>query len=402
MRFGDWVELGLGALSARKLRTRLTAIAIAIGVGSVLVLTSLGEGARGWVLDRFAGLGSNTLVVMPGKTETRGGPPMFATTTRDLTLADLRAVVERVPGISRVVPMVVGEATIEYEGRGRASTLVGTSRGFLEVRHAGVELGSDLPEVEFERGQRVCVIGRTVRRELFGDANPLGARVTVGDYPFRVIGVLAQRGQSMMVNLDEVVLVPVANGMRMLNQRGLFRMLVQTTAAADLERSVERVTEVVRSRHRDEEDFTVMTPGAIASSLDSILKILTAALAGIAAVSLFVAGIGVMNVMVVSVTERTSEIGLMKAIGASSSQIAVMFLGEAIALSLAGGALGLAIGLAVAAIGRQLAGDIPFHVPDWAIALALGVSFGVGVVFGLSPALRAARLAPLEALRRKM
>lgn len=402
MRFGDLVESARGTIAAHALRARLVWAAVAIGVASVLVLVALGEGARGFVLERFAGLGANTLVVLPGKTETRGGAPLVATTTRDLSLADAEALAARVPGVRRVVPIVVGEALIEFENRGRSATVIGTTQDFLEMRSARVGRGSNLPDVELDRGARVCVVGRTVARELFGEANPLGGRVRIGDAPFRVAGVLAETGTSMMVDLDDVVLIPVANALRLFDTTSLFRIVVEVGAAADVERAATRITAVVRARHDDEEDFTVLRPGALAASLEAILAILTTALAGIAAVSLVVAGVGVMNVMVVSVAERTAEIGLMKALGASRAQIASLFLGEAIALSAVGGLCGLALGLAAAWSARLAFPAVPFAVPEWAIAAALGVAVGVGVVFGSVPALSAARLEPLDALRRKL
>ncbi len=203
----------------------------------------------------------------------------------------------------------------------------------------------------------------------------------------------------MGANLDETVLVPIASALRLLNRQGLFRMIVQVPATADLETARARLTAVLKERHDGEEDFTILTPGAVAASLASIISLITSALAGIAAISLLVAGIGVMNVMVVSVTERTAEIGLMKALGASNGQVLAIFLAEAVALALIGGALGIAGGLGLARLGVALYPEIPFQVPPWALGLAAGVAATVGIVFGLLPARRAARLEPLESLR---
>lgn len=397
----DVAAFAWGALRAHRVRTRLTYAAIAIGTGSVLILTALGEGARAWIADRFASLGSNLVVAMPGRTETRGSAPMAVSSTRDITLADMEAVRRRMPGARRVVPLVVGEATLGYERRGRAATVVGTSREYLEIRELRVESGTNLPEMEAGRAMAVCVIGRTIRRELFGSANPLGERLRVGDSTFRIVGVISEKGQSMMVNLDEVVLVPVASAMKLFNLTGLFRLLVQVGPAADPVVAQRRLEAVLRERHDGELDFTVLTPGAIAASLGSIIGLITAALVAIAAVSLAVAGIGVMNVMVVSVAERQPEIGLLKAVGASNPQVLGLFLAEAVALSLTGGALGIAGGVGLAAAARLAFPDFPFQVPPWALGLAAGTAVGVGVAFGILPAARAARLEPLESLRRK-
>lgn len=397
----DVASFAWSALRAHRVRSRLTYAAIAIGTGSVLVLTALGEGAREWIADRFASLGSNLVVAMPGRTETRGSAPMAVSSTRDITIADMEAVRRRMPGARRVVPLVVGEATLGYERRGRAATVVGTSKGYLDLRELRVESGTNLPDIEAGRAMAVCVIGRTIRRELFGDANPLGERLRVGDASFRVIGVISEKGQSMMVNLDEVVLVPVASAMKLFNLTGVFRLLVQIGPAADLNLAQRRLEAVLRERHDGELDFTVLTPGAIAASLGNIIGLITAALVAIAAVSLAVAGIGVMNVMVVSVAERQPEIGLLKAVGASNAQVLSLFLAEAVVLSLTGGALGIAGGIGLAAAGRFAFPDFPFQVPPWAVALAAGTAVGVGVAFGILPAARAARLEPLESLRRK-
>lgn len=402
MNPSDLLSLGWGALRAHKLRSRMTAAAIAIGVASVLLLTALGQGAREWVVGQFSALGSNILAVIPGRTETRGGPPLATSTTRDLTLADMQAITKRMPGVIRTVPIVIGEATVEHEGKGRAAPIIGSTREWLRMRDIAVGLGEELPDLEPDQGARVCIIGRTIRKELFGDINPLGERIKIGEYPFRVIGVVGQKGRSMMVNVDEIVLVPVANAMQMFNRTGLFRIVVQVSAYADMDQSQRRLNDILKERHDGEEDFTILTPGAVAESLGNIVGIITGALAGIAAVSLMVAGIGVMNVMVVSVVERTPEIGIMKAIGAGNGQVLAVFLAEAVALSLFGGAIGIAAGFLLTEVAYALYPSIPFHVPMWSVYLAVGISVGVGVAFGVIPAMRAARMDPLEALRRKV
>lgn len=401
MRAGDLLPLVWGGLRVHRLRTRMTYLAIAIGVGSVLVLTGLGEGARAWVMNQFASLGSNVLIAMPGRTETRGGIPLLPATTRDLTLEDFRTVGQRLPGFQRAVPVTVGEAAVDHEGRSRSATIVGSTREYLRLRDIRVGRGQDLPEMDVERDLRVCVLGHTLAGELFAEANPVGGKVRIGGYSFRVVGVLAKEGTSMMVDLDEVALVPVASAMRMFNQSGLFRLLVQVSAAADLELAKSRLEAILRERHDGEEDFTVITPGAMAASLGVIIRILTGALAGIAAISLAVAGIGVMNVMVVTVVERAPEIGLMKAVGAGRGQILALFLAEAAALSLIGGFIGVAGGYGITRLAVALWPDIPFRVPGWSLALSLSVAMGVGLTFGLLPAARAARLDPLEALRKR-
>jgi putative ABC transport system permease protein len=398
----DLFLLAWEALRAHRVRTRLTYLALSIGVGSVLLLSGLGEGTRRWVESQFSSLGSNALVVMPGRTETRGGVPLIPSTTRDLTMEDLHAVERRMPGVRQIVPIVIGEATATVDRRGRAVPLIGTTRGFLEVREVRVSLGESLPSGEADLATRVCVVGRKVARELFREQNPLGARLKLGEYPFRIVGVIEQRGQSMMVDLDEVVLVPAASALRMLNRRGLLRMLVQLTTSSDLDLAAARLKSILKDRHDQEEDFTVLSTTAVAASFGRIIRILTLALVGIAAVSLSVAGIGVMNVMIVAVTERTAEIGLLKAVGASSGQVSAVFLAEAVLLSSIGGAFGIVGGLVLTGAARYFVPSIPFQVPAQSIALASAVAAGVGILFGLIPAGRAAGMEPLDALRRRL
>ena len=401
MRPGDVAPLVWDGLRTHRLRTRMTYAAIAIGVGSVLLLTSLGEGVRSWVMNQFSTLGANALIVLPGRTETRGGIPLLPASTRDLTVDDARAVRQRLPGVRRLIPLVVGEAAVSFEGRTRASTVVGASKDYLDLVNVPVRAGTNLPGQDLDADLRVCVLGRTLARELAGGAQPLGARVRIGEYSYRVIGVLGPQGQSLLVNLDETVLVPVAGALKMFNRAGLFRIIVQVSSVADLPRAQENLESILKDRHDGEEDFTILTPGAVANSFGSVIRILTGALAGIAAISLAVAGIGVMNVMVVTVVERSPEIGLMKAVGAGRGQILALFLAEAATLSLLGGLLGAAGGWLLVRAAASIYPAIPFRVPGWALALALGVAVATGVVFGLLPAARAARLEPLEALRKK-
>ncbi len=401
MNPADLWRLAFGALQARKMRTRLTMAAVAVGVGAVLVLTGLGEGARLWVEERFNSLGSNVLAVLPGRTETRGGATLLASGTRDLTLDDFHELSRRLPGVRRAVPLVIGETTASYGRRSRASAVVGSTNGFLELRRIPIASGQGLPESDARQGARVCVIGRTIAKELFAGENPLGERIRLGDHPFRVIGTVAETGQAQHANVDEMVLVPVSEALQIYDRRGLFRILLEVSAAADMDLAARRATEILKERHDGEEDFTLLTPGAVAASLLSVIRMITLALAGIAAISLTVAGIGVMNVMVVSVSERTPEIGLMKALGAGNGQVLLLFLAEAVLLSAFGGLIGTGAGLALTEGARLAWPQIPFRVPGWALMSALGVAVGVGIAFGLLPARRAARLEPLDALRRR-
>jgi putative ABC transport system permease protein len=362
-------------------------------------LTSLGEGARRYVVGEFASLGSNLLIIVPGKTETSGLAPLVSTAPHDLTYADAQALLERVPVIGRVAPLVAGTATVKAGDRHREITLIGSTRDLLEIRHLRMNTGRFLPS-EMPDGA-VCVLGAKVQRELFPGVNPLGRVVRIGDWRFRVIGIIAPRGMSIGMDLDEVVHIPVKTAMRLFNRTGLFRILAEVPSHAELEAARAGALDTLRERHAGQEDVTILTQDSILTSFNNILQALTAALAGIAAVSLGVAGIGIMNVMLVTVSERTREIGLLKALGVTSSQVVVVFLMESAILSTAGGTVGLLAGMGGSALLQQLYPEFPFTPPAWAMLAALGVSCSVGLVFGILPARNAARLDPVRALMRR-
>ena len=254
---------------------------------------------------------------------------------------------------------------------------------------------------EGERDAPVCVLGARVQRELFGNQNPLGETVRLGDMRLRVIGTMAPRGTSIGMNLDEVVEIPVDTGMRMFNRTSLFRLLAQVRSHTEMESARRGVIAALKERHDNEEDVTVLTQDAVLATFNKILGLLTAVLSGIAAISLTVAGIGIMNVMLVSVSERTTEIGLLKAVGVTTQQIVQVFLLEASLISTSGGLLGLAVGIGAGRFLQHLYPEFPVRPPGWAVVAALVVSMAVGLVFGSMPARRAARLDPVEALMRK-
>jgi putative ABC transport system permease protein len=351
-------------------------------------------------MGQFESLGSNMLAVVPGKTETTGLAAFSSVTTRDLTLGDVEALRRRVPEARRVAPITMGTETVAFGERRRQVGVVGTTSEFLEIRRLRLARGSFLPEGDLRRGEAVVVLGAGVARELFQAADPLGQIVRIGDARARVIGVIAPEGTQLGMNLDEVAVMPVARAMRLFNRRSLFRVIVDVRAHADLAVAARNTIAVLTERH-GEEDVTVITQDAVVSSFSKIVRTLTLAVAAIAAVSLAVAGIGIMNVMLVSVTERTAEVGLLRALGAGRAQIARVFLAEAALLSLAGGLAGLAVGLLGVAALVAIYPALPARVPLWAVASSLGVALLVGLLFGIAPARRAARLDPVAALGRR-
>jgi putative ABC transport system permease protein len=397
MTLADLFRFALRSLSGHRLRTVLSLLGMAIGVAAVIALTALGEGARRYVTDQFASIGSNLLMVVPGKSETTGIPGIGAA-PNDLTLEDARAIAQQVPQAELVAPLVVGTESVAHGARRRQVPVLGSTRELAEVRKLAVARGEFLPDDEARRGRPVAVLGSKIARELFPGEEPVGKVIRIGGWRMRVIGVLASRGTQLGMNMDDVVVVPVATGMRMFDRRSLFRIMVQVREGADLEVAKERVIRLLTERHDGEEDVTILTQDAVVSTFSQILGALTLALAAIASISLTVAGIGIMNVMLVSVSERTREVGLLRALGVKRRQVLTVFLTEAALLSTTGGLLGLATGWAAVRILVGVFPALPASPPAWAVAAALGLSIGVGVLFGLLPARRAARLDPVAAL----
>ena len=399
MSFADLLRFALGAIRGHRVRTALTLLGMAIGVAAVVLLSALGEGARRYVMHQFESLGSNMLAVVPGKTETTGVVAFASATTRDLTLADVEALRRGVPEAALVAPISMGSETVSYQERRRQVAIVGSTHEFLAIRRLHLARGEFLPPGDLRRGASVVVLGAAVARELFGAEDPVGRVVRIGDVRARVVGVLASEGTQIGMNIDEVVIVPVSRAMRLFNRSSLFRVILDVRAYAELAAAKRRVIEILTARHH-EEDVTVITQDAVMASFGKILRTLTLAIAAIAAISLAVAGIGIMNVMLVSVTERTPEVGLLRALGAGRAQVAGVFLAEAALLSLAGACAGLLLGVAGVAVLVAAFPALPARPPAWAVASSLGLALLVGIGFGLAPARRAARLDPVAALGR--
>ena len=401
MTLRDLAAFSAGALRGHRLRTGLTLAGVAVGVLSVILLTSLGEGARLYVTGEFATLGTNLLIAFPGKTETTGMSPFLTGAPHDLSLDDADAVARRVHGVRRVAPLVFGSASAQHGDRRRDVGVWGATSDMQGVRRIVLRTGRYLPAGEAARGLRVCVIGSKLEQELFPGENAVGGVLKVGGERFRVIGVMAPRGVSMGSDLDEVVHIPVARAMRTFNRTSLFRVLIEISSHAEVPAARSAVLELLKQRHGGVEDVTVWTQDSVLATFSKILTILTAALGAIAAISLTVAGVGIMNVMLVSVSERTREIGLLKAVGVSGRQVVAAFLMEAAMISTAGGAAGLAAAFAATRLARTLFPAFPVRPPDWAVAAAVVVSISVGLLFGAIPARRAARLDPVAALSRR-
>ncbi len=401
MTVGDVFGFAFRSLRGYPLRTGLMLLAMAIGVASVVLLTALGEGARRYVTREFTSLGTHLLIVLPGRSETTGGPPpLLGETPRDLTLADALAL-ERSRAVRRVAPVMVGSAPVTRDGLSRETVILGSTAAMAEVRGLSMAQGRFLPAGDVSRAEAVCVLGQKLKTELFAQASPLGRFVRIGDRRFRVIGVLARRGQSLGVDISDVAIIPVASAAALFNRFSLFRILVQARNRDAIPRAKTAVLDIIRERHEGEDDITVITQDAMLATFDRIFQTLTLAVGGIAAISLAVAGILIMNVMLIAVSQRTGEIGLLKALGAPGGQILRLFLSESALLSLAGAVLGLLLAWGGLLLTTRFFPNFPMAAPLWAPLAAVGVALSAGLIFGVMPARRAARLDPVAALSRR-
>lgn len=392
----DLIRFAIGALRGHRLRTVLSVAGVAVGIAAVVALTALGEGARQYVVQEFSSLGTNLLIVIPGKVETTGMMP-FGGTTNDLTLDDYRAVATRIPLVVEAAPLATGTEVVRAGGRARSVGIFGTTVELARVRRLVVGSGRFLTPGDPDRGGSEVVLGLKVAQELFGAVSPLGKVVRIGEWRFRVVGVLAPRGRSLGFDFDDIVFIPVRTSMRMFNRSSLFRILVEVGSERNLAPAKKAVIELLAERHRVE-DVTVITQDAVVATFNSVFNVLTLALVAIASVSLTVAGVGIMNVMLVAVAERKREIGLLKALGATTRQVLAVFIAEASVLSSLGGAVGLAAGWLSIRIFVQIYPTFPAAPPTWAVVASLAVSLGVGIIFGVVPARRAAKLDPVQAL----
>lgn len=397
MHLTDLLLSTLKSFRGHKTRTLLIVIAVAIGVAAVIILTALGEGARRYVQDEFASLGTELLIMFPGRSETAGTGALISTATRDLTLNDAKAILHNTR-VRRLAPIVVGAAAAGWKSRERDITVLGSSHDLLEIRHWTLARGQFLPQVELHRSLPVCVIGKKLKTELFDHQTALGEWLKLDHYRCRIIGILGTEGHSLGMDVDELVIVPVAFAQQVFNASSLFRIIVENPKPASIEKTKKNILKIIRQQHQGEEDVTVITQDAVLVTFNKIFNTLTMAVAGIAAISLLVAGILIMNVVLVSVYQRTAEIGLLKAIGASPRIILTLFVAEGVALCIIGAALGWGLSI----IGRQaihfwlpLFTPVP---PTWAVAAAITLAITLGIIFSYWPARRASCLDPVIAL----
>lgn len=401
MKAIDTFQFSFRAASGYPARTFLILLAMAIGVGAVILLTALGEGARRYVTREFTSLGTHLLIVIPGRSETTGGPPpLLGETPRDLTLEDALAL-KRNASIRRVAPIALGSAPVVWKQLSREVTIMGSTEALYGIRQLTMAQGRFLPPGNPSRGTAVCVLGYKIKNELFGNTSPLGERVRIGGRRFRVIGVLAPKGQSLGLDMGDIAIIPVASAQALFNTSSLFRIILQATGRDSVPQAKDAILKTIRDRHEGEDDVTVITQDALLKTFDRIFTALTLTVGGIAAISLAVAGILIMNVMMISVSQRKSEIGLLKAIGSPRNQILRLFLSESAILSLIGSLFGVLLALFGTWVSLRLYPNFPVSITWWALSAATGVGLITGLVFGVLPARKAAALEPVEALSRR-
>jgi len=400
MRFYDLIFLAFSTLVRYPLRTLMLLIATSIGVMAVILLTAVGEGARDYITGEFRDMGTNLLIVIPGKNETSGGGSpvdLAGVAPRDLTVEDAISL-RQIEAIKNIAPIVIGETPAQFNGLERSVPIIGTTPSFLAVRKWEMATGNFLPGVTLDRSPPVCVIGKEVESELFGKNKAIGQWLRVGDRRCRVTGIIGTEGRAVGIDAQKVVVMPVSLATALFNRPSLFRIGIEARNTWEMEQIKKDIIRIIKKRHQGKEDITVIRQDSVMKSFDNIFNVLTMALGSIASISLFVAGILIMNVMLVAVSQRQAEIGLLKAIGAKNNQINHLFITEAIILSGSGALLGLVLGHTVTQILKVAFPTFNFLPPLWASFVSLLVALISGVVFGLLPARRAAKLDPVIAL----
>lgn len=398
MLIADSTRFALQAITSHRMRSFLTLLGIAVGIAAVILLTSIGEGVHRFVLAEFTQFGTNVIAVAPGKVKTGGQPPTgIPTTARLLTMEDAQSL-KQLPQVTGSTPTVWGNSEVEGNGRLRRTTIYGVDADFTRVFSSKVRIGSFLPREGAGSSRAFVVLGSKLRNELFGTTNPLGARVRIGGLHFRVIGVMAPKGQFLGIDLDDTAFIPAQRALELYNREGLMEihvMYAEGTSSATVANAVKKQL-ALRHGH---EDFTVTTQEDMLKTLSNILNILTMAVGALGGISLLVGAVGIVTIMTISVTERTNEIGLLVALGARRSTVLGLFLSESIMLAALGGVLGLLLGVGLAQLISLLVPTFPVHTP-WSFAVgALLMSAMIGLLAGVLPARSAAKLDPIEALR---
>jgi len=397
MRSADLLTLSFRTVTTHKLRSALTALGLIIGIAAVVILTSIGRGIHTFVLAEFTQFGTNLISVTPGKKTTFGLSGATISTVRPLTIADAVSL-SKLENIIAVVPVVQGNARIEAENKQRRTNVIGVGAAVPEVWRIKIASGRFLPVGEEGNPRAFAVLGDKLASELFGTNSPLGKRIRIGSDRYRVIGVMEKKGQLLGFDMDDTIYIPAVKALELFDRESLMEidLLYKGSASvATVEKSIKRL---LIARH-GMEDFTLITQNQMLEKMDSILNILTLAVAALGGVSLLVGSVGILTIMTIAVSERISEIGLLRALGAERRTIFQLFLCEALALSAAGGICGVFIGMSIVQILDTVLPDLPVQMAWTYIVMAFIVSLVIGIAAGVVPAMKAARLEPLEALR---
>jgi len=401
MKRSDLLRFSSQTLLRQKFRSIMILFSMGLGVAAVLMLTALGEGARGYVMAEFSAIGKDVLAMFPGRKETTGGmPPVMGAASRDITLDEAYLLKHRVSAIDEVAPLIVGNIGVTRGERTRAAVVLGTTATFIEVRNLTLAQGNNLAPGDLRRSTNEAIIGEKLKTELFGSRQAIGEYVRIGDSRFRVVGILAGRGDSMGMDLSDAAIIQVAAAQRLFNVSGLFRVLIKVREGHAVDGVRLQIEDVMRDFHQGTLDVTVISPDAMLATFNDILIALTLVVGAIGGISLLVAGILIMNVMMISVSQRTREIGLLKALGASSADILKVFLAEAMLMTGAGVVIGIVFGLGGVWAATLWRPDIPFAAPLWAIFTAATTAMVSGLAFSWLPARRASQLQPVAALQK--
>lgn len=401
MRSADFFRFAFQSLDSHRLRTFLSALGIAVGITAVILLTSIGQGLQQFIVAEFSQFGTNIIGIMPGHTDTRGGPLGAINTVRPLSIDDALAL-RRAPHILAADPTVQGNGEIAVESdsgrRSRRVMIYGTSRAMIDVVRMKVAQGDFLPNDDPRTARAFVVLGAKAATELFPDSSPLGQRMRVGGERYRIVGVMEAKGQLLGLDLDDMVYIPVGRALEMFNRESLGEIRVSYDPLTPLPVVEASLRNTLMARH-GREDFTITPQAKMLETFDTILGAITFAVAAIGGISLLVGGIGILTILTIAVSERTAEIGLLRALGATQKRILMLFLGEAAALAALGGSTGLLLGWGIGALLRLFIPSLPVQLP-WSYAIAAEVSaILIGLMAGVLPARQAARLDPIEALR---
>jgi len=396
MRYADLLSLSYRTVISHKLRSSLTALGLIIGIAAVVILTSIGRGIHTFVLAEFTQFGTNLISVHPGKTTTFGVSGASISTVRPLVIADVVSL-SKVENIIAASPMVQGNARIEAGEKQRRTNVLGVGAAVPEIWKIKVVNGRFLPKEE-SNPRAFAVLGNKLAAELFGTASPLGQRIRIGSDRFRVVGVMEKKGQMIGFDMDDTIYIPAAKALELFDRESLMEIHLLYKSNTAVERVEKAIKRNLIARH-GREDFTIVTQNQMLKSMDSILNILTLAVAALGSISLLVGSVGILTIMTIAVSERISEIGLLRAVGAERRTIFQLFLCEALALSAAGGLCGVLLGIAMVQILDAALPALPVELAWAYIVAAFMVSLLIGIAAGVAPAMKAARLEPLEALR---